>query len=530
MNTVSFSEYQENIFDFVQNGRGDGVISASAGSGKTFTLVHAAKLVSGSGIFLAFNKHIADELESKLQGTAMSASTIHSLGFRAVRSRFRKTKVAASKYKDIVNRMVLAMADKNKKNAMQKHNIWPTDLERSVINENGGFNGELMRLIDLGRQYLINPKSESDNAIESLFDIIEHFAIDFDPDLESLSIHCAIAAMNAGIREADKSIDFTDMLYIPNILNISVSRFSHIFLDECQDLSPAQLGIAMKARAPGGRILACGDKFQSIMGFAGADSNSFQNIIDKLDAKVMPLSICYRCPTSHLDLARQFCPNIENAPEAIEGQILNLDANKAVDQMKEGDLVICRVNAPLLSFCFKLISEGISASIRGKDIGKNLTKIIRSMFRRKLNDSLDNETFMDKLTEWKNREEEKIRRVSRNESSASTKLELLEDKASCILTVYGSSKAETPQGLIEDIEMLFSNDNPSVVLSSVHRAKGLEADNIYILKQELLGNTSRCKREWQSKQELNLAYVALTRAKKSLVFVSGDLDSNSIPD
>ncbi len=78
------SHYQQDIFDWVETGRGNGVVNAVAGSGKTTTLVQAARRVDTDAVFLAFNKHIADELGRKLAGTRMTASTIHSVGFRAV--------------------------------------------------------------------------------------------------------------------------------------------------------------------------------------------------------------------------------------------------------------------------------------------------------------------------------------------------------------------------------------------------------------------------------------------------------------
>lgn len=46
----------------------------------------------------------------------------------------------------------------------------------------------------------------------------------------------------------------------------------------------------------------------------------FNRIIARTDAKELPLSVCYRCPSSHLALAREFVPHIE-ATGAAEGTI-----------------------------------------------------------------------------------------------------------------------------------------------------------------------------------------------------------------
>lgn len=82
------SPYQEKIFDFITEGEGNAVVSAKAGSGKTFTIVNAMKLIpkTKKAIFIAFNKSIADELNEKLKNNSnCMAYTTHSLGFRMVR-------------------------------------------------------------------------------------------------------------------------------------------------------------------------------------------------------------------------------------------------------------------------------------------------------------------------------------------------------------------------------------------------------------------------------------------------------------
>jgi superfamily I DNA/RNA helicase len=54
----------------------------------------------------------------------------------------------------------------------------------------------------------------------------------------------------------------------------------------------------------------------------------------------------------------------------------------------------------------------------------------------------------------------------------------------------------------------------------VHKAKGLEADRVIILLPDKLPLKFPRQKEWELKQEMNLKYVALTRAKKELIFVN----------
>jgi superfamily I DNA/RNA helicase len=59
-----------------------------------------------------------------------------------------------------------------------------------------------------------------------------------------------------------------------------------------------------------------------------------------------------------------------------------------------------------------------------------------------------------------------------------------------------------------------------VCLSTVHKAKGLEAQRALLLQHELYGVfAGRAKQRWQREQERNALYVALTRAKQELVYM-----------
>ncbi|NCX68785.1 MAG: hypothetical protein EBW93_06710 [Betaproteobacteria bacterium] len=88
----------------------------------------------------------------------------------------------------------------------------------------------------------------------------------------------------------------------------------------------------------------------------------------------------------------------------------------------------------------------------------------------------------------------------------------LEDKRDCIMIFV--KKATTVGGIIEEIKRVFDgNDEGEIMLSTVHKAKGLEADNVYILA------TERMPHPYGNKEENNICYVAITRAKKNLFYV-----------
>jgi len=83
--------------------------------------------------------------------------------------------------------------------------------------------------------------------------------------------------------------------------------------------------------------------------------------------------------------------------------------------------------------------------------------------------------------------------------------------------------AKSVSDVVRKIEQIFTDDKgrPGILLSSIHRAKGLEASHVFFLMPE----GAECphpmaKSAWQVEQEWNLRYVAVTRAIKELTYVS----------
>lgn len=72
----------------------------------------------------------------------------------------------------------------------------------------------------------------------------------------------------------------------------------------------------------------------------------------------------------------------------------------------------------------------------------------------------------------------------------------------------------------EKISIIFGGDNKdAVLLSTVHKAKGMEADNVYILYPSLMPWVV-ARKQWEKEAENNLIYVAVTRAKKTLNYIA----------
>jgi len=80
----NWNDYQQRIFEWVQNGKGNAMVNAVAGSGKTASIngIVAALPASAKIQIVAFNRHIVQKLkdDSRIPKGRVKVSTAHSLG------------------------------------------------------------------------------------------------------------------------------------------------------------------------------------------------------------------------------------------------------------------------------------------------------------------------------------------------------------------------------------------------------------------------------------------------------------------
>lgn len=459
---MSYSKYQEEIFKWIEHGQGHAVVMARAGSGKTYTIEHALKFIPRDDevLFLAFNKHIADELKGRIFAPNVEIATLNSFGWRVCRESLRSVKMSIQKSSYAIKDRIPAWKERVK------------------------VQGAIERLIGL--------RKATWNTGQS----VEELASKFDVDLPDNWDGDLFEAIWDDVLNNTKQMDFDDQIFMPIYQGWKIPQYDWVFVDEAQDLSPTQIDLVAKA---GKRIVAVGDDRQAIYGFRGADPEAINNIIDALQPTVLPLNVCYRCPSNVLDEARKIVPDIEDAPGAIEG-IVTSGPLAAVD----GDYVLCRTTAPLVGACLKMIAAGEKATVKGRDIGQGLIKAIKAVGAYSIEELIDG---LDKNFE---QESSRLRRQGRDTTN-------LEDRKDCLdILILG---AESIAALVAKIESIFTDAIRGVVFCTVHRAKGLQADNIWILCPELMP-FPKAKLEWQQLQEMNLKYVAITRAQRSLTWVT----------
>jgi len=107
MSKTNFSKYQVAIFDQVKNSDKNICVQATAGAGKTTTLLEILNLIPRfkKTVFLSFSNTIVNELKERVPSHTL-ASTIHSLGCKMVFAHFKKVKVNENKWFNILKKAV----------------------------------------------------------------------------------------------------------------------------------------------------------------------------------------------------------------------------------------------------------------------------------------------------------------------------------------------------------------------------------------------------------------------------------------
>jgi len=470
---MQWSNHQRAIFDFVADTMaGSGVVEAVAGSGKTTTIVEAMKYLpkNQSVAFMAFNASIAKELKARVPA-GVETMTMNSLGHRAVMRAVGKVELDSNKVRGIVRAMV------------PEH--WRTVDPDAVT--------AVVQLVGLAKAHGLVPDAPG------FEDLAVHHGVDYTPEID-LYARKALRANNTDTRV----IDFNDQLYFP-VINHWYPRqqFDVIFLDEAQDVSTVQRQLVAMALKPGGRVVAVGDRRQAIYGFRGADSASLDNIATEFGATRLPLSVTYRCPAAVVRQAQTVAPEIQAAAGAPEGFV-----GPAGDQFPgPADMVVCRNNAPLLSLAFQMLSNGQACNVMGRDISASLVTFIQRFKAGTVGDLLA------AVDRWYVAELDKALRAE-NESKAAS----VEDRVACVYALADGLPSTGSVGLVvARVKEIFAAGG-GATLSSVHRAKGLEADNVFVLEPGLMPSRF-ARKPWQQVQEQNLMYVAWTRAGKNLYFM-----------
>lgn len=475
------SPLQKAVYEHIKTSKNHLAIKATAGSGKTTTIITSLSLIPKfkRTIFLSFSNAIVDSLKERVP-SGVRASTLHSLGMDFITKYYPGIRMNDNKYCQLAIDYYGTKTKEVYKNAYKIQDI-----------------SRFIRLT-------LTPLELHD---------VEKMCTKYDIDYDDELIEIAIQLIKADLYP--HNIDFADMIYLPATREDMIrENFHFVFIDEAQDMNQAQIEFARNLLKPDGRLITVGDPFQSIYGFSGSDTELFHSLTKADYTDVLPLSVSYRCAKAIVHEAQKLCPEITALPTAKEGLVRWGD----LDEVEEGDMVLSRNNAPLISAYFYFIEKDMKAKVYGKDIEKGIIQLAEKTMAKTIDKMQENllgalDTLRDELL-----------RKGFKRPIESPRYQSLEDKVDLLNIIL--NKVRSTMEVIPLIRTIFvENDGEGVKLLSCHRAKGLENDRVFLMKHyngnQLIPNKFATQ-EWQLKQECNLEFVAITRAREELVYFDYD--------
>ena len=473
---------QQRIFKFIQKRKENILIEAYAGAGKTTTIVEAVKLLpkDASILFLAFNKHIKEELDGRLPDH-VRCYTAHGLGLSAIKRKYGD-KIQMDEFK----------ADKW---IQKKAKFWKLSDDFRTLEDKLRYLQDMKKMVNLCRLSLTLDK-------KYIPYIAERYEVKLKVDRDVPRLMKVLDAMT----NDRKTYDFTDMVYLPAIDNgLWLFPQDYIAVDECQDINRAQQRLIEKSLKKDkiskkyvGRLIAIGDGFQSIYGFTGITDRTFLWFKEFKNTKILPLSYSFRCAKKIIEHANKIVPAIKALTNAPDGVVRN---GSVIKEARSGDFILCRTTMPLIKLFFEFLGQDKKAVIKGSDIGLQLIQYMNDF------------KTVDKLTSYWTSEvckfREEIIRSGVLDPQEHSGYVALEDKVNTL--VFLANISPTIPDLKNNIERIFTDKLTGIVLSTVHKAKGLEADRVFIIRPDLIPHPN--SKKWQLVQEKNLEYVAIPEQK-----------------
>ena len=540
------STYQQDILDFfLNNPQSNMLVNALAGSGKSTTACMLSEHSKTSDLYIAFNASVVEEFKKKIKNPKTKVMTMHSLAYSIMLYNVeQESKDSREKPK--------GFGSQRSKRTVSLDNFKPHKILDEEITKRYGRYIEFAKRVFLKDNYinlynlcrLTLTDMSSNKDVSRLIDDHVLFLYYGDegysaPDISEITSTLKILDTKSRQQfETQGVIDFTDMLWITlNKLkydNWEVpywALYTNIYCDEVQDFSNIQLNFLKFIKRTKGRYVFIGDFHQAIYNFAGANAQAF-NQIPKMFApvKTFDLPICYRCAKSHLSrVNREYGIPILPCDDAPMGFVKTIDKNKISEYAKAGDMVISRKNKWIAEVVLDLARNGTPIFIEDKEmVGAIKRQILSSKctsvgtlekFLQKVISNYNKKLFeiVSKNVREGGHEEERLEAVAETNSkidNTSFLLEILEG----YLENHASSDSVSKFSNFID-KLLNTTPSPNCVrLCSIHKAKGLEATNVFVLNEAKINYDFRNSKE-QNIQEKNLSYIATTRAKEGLYLV-----------
>ncbi len=481
------TEQQQTII----NSSGDIRINAVAGSGKTTTIIeYAASRPAGSNILLiAFNKSVRLEAAKKVEArglTNVRVETAHSLAFKhIVYSSAYKVKPQRYKIPEIAD--ILALSGNGEKHT-----------EYILANHINKF-----------LTYFCNSAKPKVQDLNYLDIVTDHAARAFVKS-HYTTIEQGTRQLLAKMDRAE--IEITHDFYLKKFQLASPSlHYDYVLFDEGQDASEVMLDIFQKQK---GTKIIVGDTHQQIYAWRHA-----VNSLERTDFNIFHLSASFRFPQDIAQLASNILDwkklLYDFEPTPIKGL--------GSDTREVSKATIARTNLGLLLKAIEYITD--NRKIKGIYFEGNIHSYTYADDGASLYDVLNLHTNKpDKIRD-------KLIQSMKNLDELEEYIEKTEDLQLSIMVEIVREYGDEIYDILKTLKELHVQDadksSAEMIFSTVHRAKGMEYDVVYLVddfitEEKLNKQISAQKGNGEPfntaklTEEINLLYVAVTRAKYTL--------------
>jgi F-box protein, helicase, 18 len=465
---------------------GDIRINAVAGSGKTTTIIeYAASRPRGSKIlYLAFNKSVRLEAAKKFEARGLShvkVETAHSLAFKhIVPSNGYAVRAQSYKIPEIVE--MLALSGNGEKHA-----------EYILANHINKF-----------LTYFCNSaksKVQDLNYLATVTDTTaQGFVKTFYAHIET-GTRLLLAKMDRG------EIDITHDFYLKKFQLAAPSLpYDYILFDEGQDASEVMLDVFLKQKAT--KVIV-GDTHQQIYGWRHA-----VNSLEKTDFAIFRLSTSFRFPQDIATLASNILDWKKKLYESGRVPITGVGS----DTREISKATIARTNLGLLLKAIEYITE--NRKVRNIYFEGNFNSYTYAD---------DGASLYDVLNLYNNKPDrirDKLIQSMKNLDELEEYIEKTEDVQLSMMAEIVKEYGDEIYGIIKSLKDLHvqgdDKTKAEMIFSTVHKAKGMEYDVVYLVDDFITEEKLEKQRTVQPvntaklTEEINLLYVAVTRAKYKL--------------
>lgn len=538
---MKLTKEQELAVETVKNGQ-DLKLNAFAGAGKTSTLVVMAEaLAPKKGLYLAFNKAIADEAKRKMPSNVQSR-TFHSMAYSSMpdwmRERFKEPPMHINDFCEKFKLGSLTYKAKQKTYQKMNNRVFSGSIEQSK--RIGSYKQK--RLVDLSLNAFMSSTDEhptSDHVRHAINEdlpelrkensfIFERLVTDITPIIQYLWADYSSPLGEMGIGNNHN-------VYLKYwSISDPVVDFDFVLFDEAQDADGLMLKILSKQKC---QVIYVGDKHQQIYAWRGAE-----NALEKVNANELYLTQSFRFGQALADACTPILDVLGEDKKfrgTDEVTVVEKTQIQSLDEYKNFDACLCRTNAEVVMTILELASGGIPCSTN-----IDTKSIIQTLFdmRELQTNTKDVDLSLPNVKPYETKNK-KLKHRSWEEFVIFMKEFNSEPELAITFDIYMN------YGLGEITKALKSaNSKSGVTVTTAHKAKGLEWDSV-ILKSDFLkgffetsqkdvvySKVSECsiydKKRYVEKggslddivpviktndevlAELRLLYVAVTRAKK----------------